>query len=161
MSWGRRRSAPRPLREIAGFSASDWAVLAGAAVLLPATAAALKRVSLARLLRVARALARERRRADPGADPARVLRLVHALAARLAPPPTCLATALVAFVLLRRRALPARLVIGVTKARGELEGHAWVELGDRAPAAARTYTPLLVLDDHGPSTCAIPGGLAT
>jgi hypothetical protein len=36
-----------------------------------------------------------------------------------------------------------------------------VELGDRAPAAARTYTPLLVLDDRGPSTCAIPGGLVT
>lgn len=45
---------------------------------------------------------------------------------------SCLTRALAARVMLARRALPARIVIGVAKnTQGSLEAHAWLEYGDR------------------------------
>ena len=164
MSWrqGRSLRVAGTLRVAASLTRSDWVILAGAATLLYMATLALKLVTVTRLLRVVRALAREPRRGVRAVDAARVLRLVHAVAGRCVPPPGCLATALVAFVLLRRRALPARLVIGVTKARGALEGHAWVEVGAPSITAvtAGGHLPLVVVDDRGWSPALVPGGPA-
>ena len=163
MSWREPRSlrVAGTLRVAASLTLSDWVILAGAATLLYTATLALKLVKVTRLLRVVRALAREPRREVRAVDAARVLRLVHAVAGRCVPAPGCLATALVAFVLLRRRALPARLVIGVTKARGALEGHAWVEVGAASiTATAGGHLPLVVVDDDGWSPALVPGGPA-
>src|SRR5207249_5049944 len=83
------------------------------------------------LFRSVERLASERRRraaGDPGGA-ARTAWLVETASRCCLPTPTCLAKSLVLFLFLRRRGLPAELVIGVTKARGPLEGHAWVRLG--------------------------------
>ena len=63
-----------------------------------------------------------------GADPAAIGRAVR-LAAVYGPyRATCLPRALVAWGLLRRCSLKGELTIGVRKAEGGLEAHAWVEL---------------------------------
>jgi hypothetical protein len=142
---------------------TDWTVLATATVVLPAAALALKLVNLTRLLHAAQMLAGRRRPTGDSGDAERIVRLVDAAAAWCVPTPTCLARAMVAFVLVRRRGIPARLVIGITKARGPLEGHAWVEPGT-APVATReagAYVPLLVVDGPGLGTRVARGEPAT
>lgn len=64
---------------------------------------------------------------------------------------TCLTRALAAQVMLARRALPCRFVIGVAKdERGGLEAHAWLECGEKVliggPDVSR-FTPLATLND--------------
>jgi len=152
----RRRSRPGALRAAAGLGWADWTVVLGAALLLPTAAVASRCLNLARLLRVARALGRRRGPPRGGPDAERILRLVHAVAGRCRPAPACLARALVALVLLRRRALPARLILGVSTAGGALEGHAWVDCGVTTVPAAGAYAPILVVDDRG----AVPAGSA-
>ena len=121
----------RALRTTRTLSRNDWTVLASALALLPAVTVGLRLVGLRRLLAIVERLASERRRraaGDPGGA-ARTAWLVETAARCCLPTPTCLAKSLVLFLVLRRRGLPAELVIGVTKARGPLEGHAWVRLG--------------------------------
>lgn len=126
----------------------DWTVVATAAVMLPAAILALKLVNLSRLLRAARTAAGRRPPAGAGVEGERIVRLVDAAAGWCLPRPTCLARALVAFIVLRRRAIPARFVLGITKTRGALEGHAWVELGAATVAARETgaFVPLIVVE---------------
>src|SRR5207249_10712960 len=83
------------------------------------------------MIALGEALAAASRRRGEGEprDVARTVWLVEIAGRFCLPRPTCLAKALVVFSLLRRRGLPAELVIGVSKTRGLLEGHAWVELG--------------------------------
>lgn len=127
----------------------DWTVLATAVVTLPAAVVALKLVNLSRLLRAVQTSAR--RGPAGGADADRIVRLVDAAAAWCVPRSTCLARALVAFAVLRRRAIPARFVLGITKVRGALEGHAWVELGPATTADRERgpFVPLLVVEGPG------------
>jgi hypothetical protein len=150
MSW----RSPRSLRVVGAVRAArrltrdDWTVLATAAVMLPAAILALKLVNLSRLLRAAKTAAGRRPPASAQAEGERVVRLVDAAAGWCVPRPTCLARALVAFVVLQRRAIPARFVLGIAKTRGALEGHAWVEVG-LAPVAGResgAFLPLIVVD---------------
>jgi hypothetical protein len=67
--------------------------------------------------------------------PARVAWAIAALSRRAPGPTTCLAQALVADALLRRRGVRSALRIGVRKpatdAPGPLQAHAWVECGDQ------------------------------
>ena len=77
-----------------------------------------------------------RREAGPGPGeanvPARVAWAMGALTRRTPGPTTCLAQALVAHALLRRRGARSALRIGVRKRTGEpgpLRAHAWVESG--------------------------------
>src|SRR6266566_2068717 len=63
-----------------------------------------------------------------GADPAAIGRTVRIAAVYGPYHATCLPRALVVWGLLRRCALEGELTIGVRKAEGELEAHAWVEL---------------------------------
>lgn len=57
---------------------------------------------------------------------------------------TCLRQALIVHWWLRRRGLPAELVIGAQPGLGELDAHAWVELGGIALAQHRELPPELV-----------------
>src|SRR5579859_6026178 len=66
--------------------------------------------------------------------PARVAWAVGALSRRAPGPTTCLAQALVADALIRRRGVRSALRIGVKRsadAPGPLQAHAWVECGDQ------------------------------
>ena len=136
MSLRRPRSAglARALHKASTLSRDDWATLAAALGLLPAVSVGLKLLGLRRIVALVEALATASGR-GAGDDPRGVARaawLVEIAARGCLPRPTCLTKALVVFSLLKRRGLPAEVVIGVTKARGPLEGHAWVQLGDGA-----------------------------
>jgi len=137
----------RALHKASTLSRDDWGVLAGALGLLLAVSVGLRLVGLRRMIALGEALAAARRRRG-GDDPRGVARtawLVEIAARCCLPRPTCLAKALVVFSLLKRRGLPAELVIGVSKTQGPLEGHAWVELGGAA----------VVVADPGPARYAV------
>jgi len=136
----------RALLGVARLPRDDWALLALALVLLPPVSVGLRLVGLRRALALVEALSPARRRCaedDPRGAP-RTAWLVEVAARCWRPRPTCLAKALVVLSLLKRRGLPAQLVVGVTKARGPLEGHAWVELGGAVVGA-----------DPGPASYAV------
>ena len=136
------------LRNAATLSRDDCAILVGALGLLLPVSVGLRLVGLRRVLALVEALVSVRRRncaADDHRRPARTAWLVEIAARWCLPRPTCLAKALVVFSLLQRRGLPVELVIGVTKAQGPLEGHAWVELGGAA----------IVVADPGPARYAV------
>jgi hypothetical protein len=121
----------RALLGVARLPRDEWALLALALVLLPPVSVGLRLVGLRRALALVEALSPAHRRCaedDPRGAP-RTAWLVEVAARCWRPRPTCLAKALVVLSLLKRRGLPVQLVVGVTKARGPLEGHAWVELG--------------------------------
>ncbi len=159
MSLRRPRSTglTRALRNARTLSRNDWAVFIGALGLLPAVAVGLRLVGLRRLLVMVEILAsiRRGRRAGDPLDAERAARLVEAAARCCLPRPTCLAKALVVFALVKRRGLPAEVIIGVTKARGPLEGHAWVRLGRHVVGgpASSGYTALVRIADGR-----VPGG---
>ncbi len=119
-----------------------WLLLE-ALVLLPAAKRAVRMGALRYLPRPAPAGAAEGARAMEQAQ--RVARMVAA-AARNGPwRTTCLEQSLVLLWLLNRRAIPARLRIGVRKQGEELEAHAWIEshgivLNDSADVSER-YQP--------------------
>ncbi len=119
------------LHKASTLSRGDWAVVVRALGLLPAVSVGLRLVGLRRMIALGEALAAASR---CGGDDARVVArtawLVEIAGRCCLPRPTCLAKAFVVFSLLKRRGLPAELVIGVSRTRGPLEGHAWVELGD-------------------------------
>ena len=122
------------LHRAAALSRDDWAVFAGALGFLSLVSLGLKVAGLRRTLALVDSRA-EARRCCAGVDPrgaTRIAWLVEIAARCCRPRPTCLTKALVVFSLLKRRGLPAEVVIGVTKARGPLEGHAWVQLGEGA-----------------------------
>jgi transglutaminase superfamily protein len=60
------------------------------------------------------------------------LSLAVRAASRFVPRATCLTQALAIQILMRRRGIPSKIIIGVTKPdRQTLESHAWVESGGR------------------------------
>ncbi len=136
----------RALLGVARLPRDDWALLARALVLLPPVSVGLRLVGLRRALALVEALSPARRRCaeDYPRGAPRTAWLVEVAARCWRPRPTCLAKALVVLSLLKRRGLPAQLVVGVTKARGPLEGHAWVELGGAVVGA-----------DPGPASYAV------
>jgi hypothetical protein len=138
----------RALHKASTLSRDDWGVLGGALGLLAAVSVGLRLVGLRRMIALGEALAAASRRRGGWDDPRGVARtawLVEIAGRCCLPRPTCLAKALVVFSLLKRRGLPAELVIGVSKTQGPLEGHAWVELGGAA----------IVVADPGPASYAV------
>lgn len=111
--------------------------LARALLLLPSVSAGLRLLGLRRVLALTAAVPPARRRAseDDRRAATRIPWLVEVAARCVRPRPNCLAKALVVSSLLRRRGLAAQLVVGVSKAGGRLEGHAWVELDGAALGA--------------------------
>jgi hypothetical protein len=79
----------------------------------------------------------------------RVAQLVAMAARNNITPANCLRRSLVLWFLLRQRRLPAELLIGVRKADGQLQAHAWVELAgtvlNDAPDVAKHYAPFTEL----------------
>lgn len=75
----------------------------------------------------------------------RATALVEAAARHHVVATSCLARALVLCRLLRHRGLPAKLVVGVARAGGRLEAHAWVQCDGAALSAGpvERFAPLL------------------
>ena len=126
-----RRHAPR-IRQIRSLSWQEWRWLLAALVLLPAAGLSLRWIGLqATMDWLERCLGGHRQTpllALSAADPAAIARTVRIAAVYGPYHATCLPRALVVWGLLRRCALEGALTIGVRKAEGELEAHAWVEL---------------------------------
>ena len=129
---------PRRLEKLLALTPSERWLLVRLMLLLPAIGTALRLVGFKRT-RDALARLVLGRKARPLADPAaeseqaqRLARLVSIAANHGPYRATCLRQSLALWWLLRRRAIPAELHIGVRKARGVLEAHAWVECCSRA-----------------------------
>ena len=156
-----RNAGPgRALLRIVTLSRVDWAVLVGSLLLLPLVSAGLRLVGLRRVLALIAAIPRPVQGAaeDNLRGATRVASLVEVAARGVWPRPTCLAKAIVASSLLRWRGRAAQLVVGVTKARGPLEAHAWVELDGAAlgaPPGGASYAVLARIADRLPSRARI------
>jgi hypothetical protein len=128
---------PRRLEKLLALPPSERWLLVRLMLLLPAIGAAVRLIVFKPTSDLLAHLAGPK--APPLADPAaeseqaqRLARLVSIAANHGPYRATCLRQSLVLWWLLRRRAIPAELHIGVRKARGELEAHAWVEGSSRA-----------------------------
>lgn len=129
------------------LSPAERRVFLQAVLLLPALALGLR---LLGLRRTQAGLARFSRPAAPPAAPVpaarRLAYLVRAAAVHGPYRATCLPQALAVWGLLRRRGLTGELRIGVRKAAGQFEAHAWVEyqglvLNDQ-PDVAQHFAPI-------------------
>ena len=99
-----------------------------AAVLVGIVCVGLRTMPLGRLRRLLERCER-RRPARASASPGAIAWAVQAAARRFAGARTCLVEALAAEAMLRRRAYPSELRLGVRRGcdRSRLDGHAWVE----------------------------------
>lgn len=147
--------AARALRNARTLSGAEWAVLMRATGLLTAVAVGLKLLRFRKVLALVERLASAPAVRPPGQVAAdRTAHLVETASRWVLPQPTCLTKALVVFTLLGRRRLPVELVVGIAKAGGLLEAHAWVRhagetvAGGRVP---RAYTPLVRIVAGGSS----------
>ena len=129
------------------LSPAERRVFRQALLLLPALALGLRLLGLRRtqawLLRFSRPGASP---VQPIPDAQRLAYLVRAAAAHGPYRATCLPQALAVWWLLRRHGLSGDLRIGVRKAAGQFEAHAWVEyqglvLNDR-PDVAQHFAPI-------------------
>lgn len=141
LNWLERR-----LAQARALSFADWLTLAEAWLALGFFAVLLRLVSARRLEIPSRGTD-----ALPGsaldADRARRLHRLVGLAARLHwPVKTCLPRALALRWMLSRRRIGAFLRIGVSKPEGQLQAHAWVEVGGQAvgeaPDLLQRFQPL-------------------
>jgi hypothetical protein len=116
------------LRELSG---EERALLAGAFLLLPATAFGLRVLGFTRMRKIfagAAPVANAGDRADGDADrAARTERLVRVAARYCLWRPSCLPRSLTLWRLLRRQGIETELRIGVRKQFSRLDAHAWVE----------------------------------
>jgi hypothetical protein len=77
-----------------------------------------------------------------------VARALAGAAARLPGESTCLARALAGGLMLRRRGVDSRLVLGVATEQGTLRAHAWLMAADGVVCGGReaaAYTPIAVV----------------
>ncbi|MBL8134466.1 MAG: lasso peptide biosynthesis B2 protein [Anaerolineae bacterium] len=125
-----------------------WTFFASLA-LLPALALALNRVGMRRTRAFLEARARLAQSADSTeeahARARRIARMVNA-AARYSPyKANCLKRSLALWWLLRRRGIDSDVRIGVRKAEGTFQAHAWVEMGgvvvNDSPRFVGAFTP--------------------
>jgi hypothetical protein len=139
----------RPVRRRVALTATDWQLLAAAALAQVITAAALRAMPLlslrtraARVRRLAQMLMR-------GSEE-RVVWAIEATGRRLGNTSTCLVRAVVADLVLGSPEHPLCLTIGVRRAAGgPLEAHAWVARQDRVLVGAppEDYVPLVGWDN--------------
>jgi len=95
------------------------------------------------LPRVERLLSRlSTRRPEPGLSPGRLAQLTGIAARHHLRPMACLPQSLALQALLRRQGLPCELKIGVRRAGGELQAHAWVEHAGAPLGEPMPYLPL-------------------
>ncbi len=124
----------RKLERLRRTSGSEWRLLAEALWLLTGIRVALWLLPFKRVQqRYARRTQRNAGTASPESDgaEARAVGIAVRRSSRLVPAATCLPQALATRVMLERRGIRNRMLIGVAKsAAGSLEAHAWVEVGD-------------------------------
>ena len=124
-----RRWLIRKLCKAWGLSWAEWFLLVRASGLFLAVALGLKLLPFETLL--ARLGGRGRVKGErPGGHPISVERVAYIveLASRYHMlKPTCLKKAIVLYRILRTRGVAVELVVGVTKAEGQLKAHAWVD----------------------------------
>jgi hypothetical protein len=117
------------------------------ALLIPIFVLLLRHIRLATTLHyLSHTLPPRARPQSPTTPPELVAQITDAVAARLPLPVTCLHRATTTWWLLRRRGIPAVVQIGVRRADGRFDAHAWVEVEDR-PLAQRAdiatqFTPI-------------------
>ena len=141
-----RRWLTRKLRKAWVLPWTEWLFLIQASVLLPAVALGLKLLPFKTLL----ALLQDRGTVESDAlgkrivNPERAASLVEVASRYHMLKPTCLQKALVLYRLLRRKGVEVELIIGVTKAKGALEAHAWLEYHGRVILGGQVerYAPL-------------------
>lgn len=123
----------RRLERLRALAPWERRMLAGLVLLLPAVGASLRLLGLKRTRELLARLAPTATSPDPADDLSasgeaeRIARLVTIAAHHGPYRATCLRQSLALWWLLRRRGMPAELSIGVRKAGGDLEAHAWVE----------------------------------
>ena len=125
---------------------TEWLFLIQAAILLPAVVLGLK------LLPFKTLLALLQRRGTVVCDawgkgivnPDRAAYLIDMVSRYHVLKPTCLQKALILYGLLRRKGVEVELMIGVTKIKGALEAHAWLEYHQRVilGGPVERYAPL-------------------
>lgn len=137
-----------PLGRLLGLPWEEKWQLAALAILLPAVDLHLRQRGLqATQRRLRRLRGNSAPRPTAASDIARAQQLARLAAIagkRGLYANTCLRQALVVHWWLRRRGLPAELVIGAQPGAGELDAHAWVELQGVALAQHRALPPELV-----------------
>lgn len=125
-----------------GLPAQERLLLVELAILLPTTRMLLRWIGFGATRRLFAATSNRVANGDIGLDAiafAERIGWLVGVAARHGPvSASCLPRAIVLCWLLRRRAIPARLRIGVRTLEAEFFAHAWVELGDRAIAEPLT-----------------------
>ncbi|HUP01086.1 MAG TPA: lasso peptide biosynthesis B2 protein [Gemmatimonadota bacterium] len=117
-------------RRLLRRSPAEWRALVAAATLSVAVRLVLAVLPFRSALKLVRRLARPSRFASrPAGERERVVWAVHAVGRRLFPSKPCLTEALVGFLLLRRRGIPAELHLGVEKddEKPGIRAHAWLE----------------------------------
>ncbi|MFL6199434.1 MAG: lasso peptide biosynthesis B2 protein [Thermoanaerobaculia bacterium] len=128
------------LRKLLALTREERRALALAWAYLLVSDLALRILPLPRVERLLSRLSTRRR--EPGLSPGRLAQLTGIAARHHLRPMVCLPQSLALQALLRRQGLSAELRIGVRRADGKLQAHAWVEhagspLGETAP-----YLPL-------------------
>ncbi|MFL6291666.1 MAG: lasso peptide biosynthesis B2 protein [Thermoanaerobaculia bacterium] len=128
------------LRKLLALTREERRALALAWAYLLVSDLALRILPLPRVERLLSRLSTRRR--EPGLSPGRLAQLTGIAARHHLRPMVCLPQSLALQALLRRQGLSAELRIGVRRAGGKLQAHAWVEhagspLGETAP-----YLPL-------------------
>jgi hypothetical protein len=125
-----------------------------AAVLLAVMRLLLATCAFTRVARMAGTVSDAAAVGDPRQPPATspvaqgVARALAGAAARLPGESTCLAQALAGGLMLRRRGISSRLVLGVATDQGALRAHAWLVAGDGVVCGGReaaAYTPIAVV----------------
>jgi hypothetical protein len=130
------------------FVPSELYVLAQAWIWVCAVRVGLWLMPFLRLKRVVCFLTRKR---PTQTRPHLVIRIAWAVSAASAyvPRATCLTRALALHILLRRLGLQSRIHIGVTKEKGLIDSHAWVESQDKIVIGDQElarYIPIMVWD---------------
>lgn len=128
------------LRKLLALTREERRALALAWAYLLVSDLALRILPLPRVERLLSRLSTRRR--EPGLSPGRLAQLTGIAARHHLRPMVCLPQSLALQALLRRQGLSAELRIGVRRAGGKLQAHAWVEhagspLGETVP-----YLPL-------------------
>jgi transglutaminase superfamily protein len=139
-----RRTIARAVR----FTPSDWKLLAGASLIQMLTACALRVLSLP-TLRMRFARLRPLANFLLKGSEERVIWAIEASGRRLAGVSTCLVRAIIVEMRLSTPERPLRLTIGVKRAVGDLQAHAWVDDRRRiliGGSKAEEFLPLLAWD---------------
>jgi hypothetical protein len=134
----------RALQRLSSAAPEARRFAARAFVAAPAVEASLALLGFARTLRWVEAVSAGRSAPAPiVVDITEGERLVAAVYRAHLTRGACLPRSIVQYLLHRRDGLPARLVVGVRRDRGELAAHAWVE-DERGPTPPIGFAPLFV-----------------